>query len=657
MSLKSQFLIGSLIAVSTVFALLFAGTGIRLQHYFQAQLGAHAQDTATSLAVAVNSALRQQDKILLDTTVQAVFDSGYYGRVAVLDAAGKIIIEKTLPPANGDVPGWLPGIVKLAPPLRSAFVTSGWKQAGVVEVTSQPAFAYRELWLLMQDAILWICAAIIFTMLLMAALVRSILRPLVKIEKAALAVSGRQFPTITPIPRARELGRVVEAFNTLSSSVRLMLGEAENLAERFRKQTLTDMLTGMGNRRSLIANIDMLLESPQGEYALALLQIEGLAKLNSMIGHEQGDQFVRALADAITEVPHLSFIARVRGTTFALLLDFTTESVLKGKLDAICLRLENVCRNFGLTGEGRCAAGAVRLFYKDTASQALAKADEALAGSHKLGSSVVDCAQSAGMPSGQWKKYLQEAISADRFRLYVQPVIGHTQNQQPESAPVLHYEAYSRLIYSDGQLIKAARFMPMAIRHNLAADIDRLCLRNLLQHMNTGNAAGKHYAFNISHELLCDPAFPEWLSDELLGSAVAKSNLILEVSESILLASPQEAKLFSEALLAHGLSFGIDQFGVQKATVTELARLQPAYFKLATDLTRNCADVEEYCEYIAWLVKTSGLLGIPVIATCVEKQDWHERLVKAGVSGFQGQLIGPVVSLENPDDIEQDVAP
>jgi diguanylate cyclase (GGDEF)-like protein len=655
MSLKSQFLIGTLIAVLTVFALLFVGTGIRLQHYFQAQLSSHAQDTATSLAVAVNSALRQQDMTLLDTTVQAVFDSGYYKRIAVLDTTGKKVIEKLQSPANGNVPGWLPEIVKLDTPLRSAFVTSGWKQAGVVEVTSQPDFAYRELWQLMQDATIWLLAAILITMLLMATLVRSILRPLVKIEKAALAVSTKQFPTIVPIPRTRELGRVVEAFNSLSSSVRMMLGEAENLAERFRKQTLTDTLTGLGNRRSLNANIELLLESPQGEYALALLQIEGLAKLNSLVGHEQGDWFVRALADALAEVPRLSFIARVRGTTFALLLDFTSESALKGKLDAICLRLENICRNFGLTGEGRCSAGAVRLISNGTASQALAKADEALARSHKLGSSVVDCAQSTSMPSGLWKEYLQKAISTDRFRLYVQPVIGYAGNQQPESEQLLHFEAYSRLIYSDGQLIKAARFMPMALRHNLAADIDRLCLHKLLQHMKTGSAAGKRYAFNISQEVLRDPAFPEWLSDELHSSAVAKSVLTLEVSESILLASPQEAKLFSEALIVHGLAFGIDQFGLQKATVTELAKLQPTYFKLATDLTRNCADVEEIGEYIALLVKTSEILGIPVIATCVEKEEWRERLIKAGVSGFQGQLIGPVSSLENPEEIEQDV--
>ncbi len=653
MSLKNQFLIGSLIAVLTVFAMLFIGTGIRLQHYFQTQLSSHAQDTATSLAVAVNSALRQQDTLLLETTVQAVFDSGYYKRIAVLDTSGKSMIEKTQPPTNGEVPNWLPDLVKLNPPLRSAFITSGWKQAGVVEVTSQPAFAYRELWQLLQDAALWLLLAIVFSMLLMATLVRSILRPLVKIEKAALAVSRRHFPTISPIPRTRELARVVEAFNTLSSSVRLMLGEAENLAERFRKQSLTDGLTGTGNRRSLIANIELLLESPQGEYALALIEVSGLAELNNSAGHAQGDKFVLALADAINETPQLTFLARVQGGTFALLLESSSESALAEILDATRLRLESVCRNFDLTGDVHCCVGAVRLSYSHTASEALSSADEALARAHQSGGSVVDWLHATAMPSGQWQQSLQDAMSSERFLLYVQPVIGYTGDPQQEFADLLHSETYSRLRDTDGHLIKAARFMPMAIRHGLGAEIDRHCLRQLMQRMKSGNTAGKRYAFNISQEVLRDATFPEWLNNELVSSAIAKNELIIEVSEAILHSSPQEAQRFSEALLRHGLSFGIDQFGLHKATVTELAKLHPAYFKLATELTRNCTEVEEYGEYIAWLVKTAEILGVPVIATCVEKKEWLDRLVKAGVSGFQGQLIGPVVSLDDPEDIEQ----
>ncbi|VVC83103.1 EAL domain-containing protein [Sideroxydans sp. CL21] len=654
MNLKVQFLLGSLIVVLSVFTMLFMGMGMRLQHYFQGQLSSHAQDTATSLAVAINSAMRQRDSILLETTVQAVFDSGYYKRVAVMDAAGKQIVEKTLPPTTGDVPKWLPKVIKLDTPLRSAFVTSGWKQAGVVEVTSQPAFAYRELWQLMKDATIWLSAAILFTMLLMAALVRSILRPLGQIEKAALAVSNRHFPVIAPIPRARELGRVVKAFNTLSSSVRLMLSEAENLAEQFRKQTLTDTLTGIGNRRSLVANIEMLLESPQSEYALALIQVGGLTELNSSTGHEQGDQFVLALVDAIAESPHLTFLARVQGSTFALLLESTSESALAEILDAISLSLENVCKNFDLSSEVRCSAGAVRLFYNHTSSEALAKADEALARAQKSGQSEVDYAQGSGMPSGLWKKFLQEAMADNRFVLYEQPVIGQVGKELQEVPDPLHFEVFSRLIDSDGKLIKAARFMPMAIRHGLATDIDRHCLLNLVRIMKSYNAAGKRYAFNISHEVLRDHAFPEWLSKQLDDSALAKSSLILEVAESFLHASPQEAQRFSETMLQQGLSFGIDQFGLHKGTVTELAKLRPSYFKLATDLTRHCSEVEEYGEYIAWLVKTSEILGVPVIATCVEKKEWFERLVKAGVLGFQGQLIGPVSSLENPANIEQD---
>jgi EAL domain-containing protein (putative c-di-GMP-specific phosphodiesterase class I) len=169
----------------------------------------------------------------------------------------------------------------------------------------------------------------------------------------------------------------------------------------------------------------------------------------------------------------------------------------------------------------------------------------------------------------------------------------------------------------------------------------------LIRIMKASRPAKERYAFNISNKTFLDQSFPEWLAKQLEESALLKEDLILEIAESILLCSPHEAERFSVAMKHNGLQFGIDQFGLQKATVSELAVLHPTYFKLATDLTRHCVDVEEYCEYIAWLVKTSTILGIPVIATCVEKQEWFERLLNAGVVGFQGQLIGPVSALEN----------
>lgn len=656
MSLKNKFLLGSLAAVLLVFAMLLVGMGVRLQHYFQAQLSSHAQDTATSLAVAINSALRQQDTALLEATVQAVFDSGYYSRINVQDTSGKKIVEKVQPYTNGDIPTWLPNMIKLEAPLRSAFISSGWKQAGKIEVSSQPAFAYRELWQLLQDAAIWLTAAIIFTMLLMTAVVRSILRPLLKIEHASLAISRREFVEIAPIPHTRELKQLVQAFNTLTSSVRLMLNEAESLAEHLRKQTLSDALTETGNRRSLNANIEMLLESPQGEYALALLQIGGLRELNITGGHEQGDKFVLALSGVIKSSTPLLFLARVHGSTFALLLPFTSERELAEKLEATRLQLENICHIFGLNDEFNCSVAAIQLSDKQTSSTALAKVDEALARSHNLGHTVIDCTKNTGLDSSWWQKFLQTAILEKRFLLYKQSVISYTDLHIQGHSSVLHFEIYSRLLDSDGQLLKAARFMPMAVRHKLAADIDRLCLSKLIQHMKATHSRGTTYAFNICYELLCDPAFPAWLSNELNSFGVASSDLILEVAESILRTSPQQAKVFSDSLNSHGLSFGIDQFGLRKGTISELAKLQPVYFKLITDLTRHCTDIEEYGEYIAWLVKTAKMLNIPVIATCVQNEEWQACLFKVGVSGFQGQLIGPVASLENPDDIEPDLS-
>jgi EAL domain-containing protein (putative c-di-GMP-specific phosphodiesterase class I)/GGDEF domain-containing protein len=468
-----------------------------------------------------------------------------------------------------------------------------------------------------------------------------------------LDVSNRHFPTIKPIPRTRELGRVVEAFNTLSAAMRKMLADSEKVAERFRNQTLTDALTGIGNRRSLVANIEMLLESPLGEHTLAFIQVGGLAELNKTDGHARGDKFVIALVNAIMESPRISFLARLQGSTFAMVLESTSETTLKVILDTTCRRLEHICREFHLSDEVHCSAGAVRLFYNHTSSEALAKVDEVLARALKSGQSEIDLIQGPGLPSSEWKNFLMEAMAGNRFILCAQQVVKQAgDNSSAEIPEVLHSEVFSRLIDSDGMLIPAGRFIPMAVRHDLVTEIDRHCLINLTHFMSAARLPKTRYAFNISQNTFLDPAFPEWISHQLDVFELNKDDLILEIGESLVLASPHEAERFANALKHFGMSFGIDQFGLQKATVTELAELQPAYFKLATDLTRHCADVDEYGEYIAWLVKTSEILGIPVIATCVEKKEWLERLLKAGVVGFQGQLIGPTTFLENPQDIE-----
>ena len=57
----------------------------------------------------------------------------------------------------------------------------------------------------------------------------------------------------------------------------------------------TDDLTGLPNRRALLARIDYALRSPE-PFALMLLDLDGFKEVNDTLGHSAGDALLELVA-------------------------------------------------------------------------------------------------------------------------------------------------------------------------------------------------------------------------------------------------------------------------------------------------------------------------------------------------------------------------
>ena len=104
-------------------------------------------------------------------------------------------------------------------------------------------------------------------------------------------------------------------------------------------QALTDPLTGLGNRRSLVR--DLRTESARAVRAgtplsLAVIDVDGLKQLNDDQGHAAGDEALRKLAAALLAVGRATDRAyRHGGDEFALLMvdaAITDPSILENRL-------------------------------------------------------------------------------------------------------------------------------------------------------------------------------------------------------------------------------------------------------------------------------------------------------------------------------------
>ena len=105
--------------------------------------------------------------------------------------------------------------------------------------------------------------------------------------------------------------------------IRLALTVLDNLqmAESSRREALTDALTGLGNRRRLMNDVEEVLEPDAGSHVLVLFDLDGFKGYNDTFGHPAGDALLSRLGRALSEsVADHGRAYRLGGDEFCILL-------------------------------------------------------------------------------------------------------------------------------------------------------------------------------------------------------------------------------------------------------------------------------------------------------------------------------------------------
>ncbi len=118
------------------------------------------------------------------------------------------------------------------------------------------------------------------------------------------------------------------------------------LFERTKRWAVTDPLTGLGNRRQLMAEIETAFSraSSAEPWLLVVFDLDGFKGYNDTFGHPAGDALLQRLGIRLAEVPHEGGAAfRLGGDEFCLLTpirDVPVEDILDGACDALSAKGE-----------------------------------------------------------------------------------------------------------------------------------------------------------------------------------------------------------------------------------------------------------------------------------------------------------------------------
>ena len=100
--------------------------------------------------------------------------------------------------------------------------------------------------------------------------------------------------------------------------------ERERMIQKLRELTVTDELTGLGNRRHLTLKLEDEIRRSKRTghlFAVLMLDIDHFKRVNDSCGHQKGDEVLKQCADALRRsVRGTDFVARYGGEEFCVLL-------------------------------------------------------------------------------------------------------------------------------------------------------------------------------------------------------------------------------------------------------------------------------------------------------------------------------------------------
>lgn len=408
-------------------------------------------------------------------------------------------------------------------------------------------------------------------------------------------------------------------------------------------QARHDDLTGLDNRHAFLDEVEAILRTPVPDSSLAvfLLDIDDFKAINDTLSHRAGDHLLVDVANRLRDVLRSAdIVARVGGDEFAAAVRVGSE------IDAIAIaqRIHDGLRtpfvSGGLRIEVRVSVGIS--IGAPSGITALRQADIAMyaaksaAGNIEIYSEEIDTYDSSNLRlAGE----LRPAIEAGNLHVFYQPKV------RTADGAIVGFEALARWIHPERGIVSPADFIPIAERTGLMVPLTEHVLETALLDAAGWRSRGWSVSVNFSPSTIV-PATATLIDDLLERTGTPPDALIVEVTESGILAERHGAAETIGRIADLGTRISIDDFGTGYSSMTRLRSLPISELKIDRSfISRFEADPSSRAivEATATLAKR---LGLVTVAEGVEEATTIEELRRLGVDEIQGYYYSPPLPVD-----------
>jgi diguanylate cyclase (GGDEF)-like protein len=417
-------------------------------------------------------------------------------------------------------------------------------------------------------------------------------------------------------------------------------------------QAMHDPLTGLPNKALLLDRVgnSIARRRPPGHAAvLMFLDLDDFKRVNDSLGHSAGDEVLVALAERLVKsVRSGDSVAHFGGDEFAILLEAKDPDEATAAARRI---LGDLAKPFALEGREVKFTASVGIALARTnemrSEDLMRNAFTALHTAKERGRAEIvvfeEAMHSSALSRLDLEQDLRHAVDNNGLDVYFQPLMNLS------DLTVHGFEALVRWIHPERGVVSAFHFIPLAEDAGLTPKIDRMVLqrtcakvRELNRTIFADRPAAAHV--NLSPTSIRQADFVDTLSADIAESGLDPSQLVLEITESVMMHDVEQAASRLRAIKSLGVKLALDDFGTGYSSLSYLRSFPVDVVKI-DKLFVDEIETDEGASALVQAILRLGLgLTFEVVAEGIETREQMKSLLDLGCVYGQGYYLAHPLS-------------
>lgn len=419
--------------------------------------------------------------------------------------------------------------------------------------------------------------------------------------------------------------------------------ERKALEDQLAYQAFHDALTGLPNRALLTDRLEHALaraERSESSVAVLFLDLDRFKIVNDSLGHEVGDELLKAVGRRLQRcLRPEDTAARIGGNEFVVLLeDIASASYAVRVAERIIAALRTPFDVAGHEMVVTTSIGIALSSHGHGASDLLRDADVAMYRAKDKGKAryqVFDPSMNAlAMRRLELENQLRRGIERGELRVYHQPKV------EISDGRVVGMEALVRWEHPERGLIPPAEFVALAEETGLILPLGRWVLeeacRQAKEWQELYSDCRPTMSVNLSARQLQQPNLLEEISEVLGATELEPCGLVLEITESVIMEDAEANIATLEGLKGLGVKLAIDDFGTGYSSLAYLKRFPVDVIKIDRSFVHGLGVSPKEAAIVQAVIDLAEALGLEPIAEGIESAEQARQLLEMGCYVGQG---------------------